>query len=281
MKEITSNIYASTEYPGVNVGFIVVPEGAIAVDAPTLPQDARAWRQRVEQVAGGPILYVVLTDTHPDRLLSAGLLGAPIVAARAAYERASVYTDGFWRGVIDGWVRRHPEAASDLAGARVVLPEIMFTSRVTLRKGGRDVTVESVVGAASGSARLYLREEGVIFLGDTLVAETHPFLAAAPDTRAWLNTLRSLRRPRNSKIIIVPGRGPLCDCSAAGPLGEYITLARRRVRSLHIAGRPRVDTASLVAELISLYPVPDDGRDYVHRRVRAGLDRLYEELRPE
>ncbi len=280
MREIAPNIYVSTEYPGVNVGFIVTSVGAIAVDAPTLPGDARAWRQQIVETARGPILYVVLTDAHPDRLLSAGLLEAPIVATWAAYERASAYTEGFWRTVVSNLSNRYPEAADDLAEMHIVLPEIMFAGRLTLRKGGMKVTVRHVAGAAPGSAWIYLPDQDVLFAGDTLVAETHPFMAAAPDTRAWLDTLRPLRRARFSKTIILPGRGPLCDQSATRPLSEYITLARRRVRSSHAAGRARADTAALVSELLPLFPIPDDERELVQRRIKAGLDRLYEELQP-
>jgi glyoxylase-like metal-dependent hydrolase (beta-lactamase superfamily II) len=280
MKEIASNVYASTELPGVNAGFIVMPEGAIAVDAPILPQDARAWRQRVVEIAGGPILYVVLTDAHPDRLLSAGLLEAPIVAARAAYDQASVYTEGFWRGVVESWARRFPEAADDMSGVSVVLPEVMFSSGLTLHKGGTDVTVRQVDGAAPGSAWVYLPEQDVLFAGDTVVAESHPFLHAAPDTKAWLDTLTALRRARFSRTIIVPGRGPLCDQAASRPLSGYIALARRRVRSLHAAGA-RSDVGELVADMLPLFPVPDDERELVPRRIKAGLDRLYEELETE
>jgi glyoxylase-like metal-dependent hydrolase (beta-lactamase superfamily II) len=280
MKEIASNVYASTELPGVNAGFIVMPEGAIAVDAPILPQDACAWRQRVVEIAGGPILYVVLTDAHPDRLLSAGLLEAPIVAARAAYDQASVYTEGFWRGVVESWARRFPEAADDMSGVSVVLPEVMFSSGLTLHKGGTDVTVRQVDGAAPGSAWVYLPEQDVLFAGDTVVAESHPFLHAAPDTKAWLDTLTALRRARFSRTIIVPGRGPLCDQAASRPLSGYIALARRRVRSLHAAGA-RSDVGELVADMLPLFPVPDDERELVPRRIKAGLDRLYEELETE
>jgi glyoxylase-like metal-dependent hydrolase (beta-lactamase superfamily II) len=280
MKEIASNVYASTELPGVNAGFIVMPEGAIAVDAPILPQDARAWRQRVVEIAGGPILYVVLTDAHPDRLLSAGLLEAPIVAARAAYDQASVYTEGFWRGVVESWARRFPEAADDMSGVSVVLPEVMFSSGLTLHKGGMDVTVRQVDGAAPGSAWVYLPEQDVLFAGDTVVAESHPFLHAAPDTKAWLDTLTALRRARFSRTIIVPGRGPLCDQAASRPLSGYIALARRRVRSLHAAGA-RSDVGELAADMLPLFPVPDDERELVPRRIKAGLDRLYEELETE
>jgi glyoxylase-like metal-dependent hydrolase (beta-lactamase superfamily II) len=281
MKEIAPSIYASTEYPGVNVGFIAMPAGAIAVDAPTLPQDARDWRQQVVDAAGGPILYVLLTDTHPDRLLGAAELGAPIVATREAYEQASAYTEGFWRGVVDAWARYHPEAADDLASARIVLPEILFTADVTLRKGGVDLTVTRIAGAAPGSAWLYLPGPDVLFSGDTMVAEAHPYMAAAPDTEAWLKTLRTLRRPRFSKTRVFPGRGELCDGAASRQLSDYIALARRRVRSLHLAGRPRADTARLVAEFLPRFPTPDEARARVQRRIKAGLDRVYEELRQE
>lgn len=278
MKKIAPNIYASTEYPGVNVGFIVMPAGIIAIDVPTLPQDARSWRRQIMETAGGPILYLVLTDAHPDRLLSARLLEAPIVAARAAYERASAYTDGFWRGVVESWSRCYPEAADDLAEASIALPEIMFTDRLTLHKGGSDMTVERIAGAAPGSARIHLPEQNVLFVGDTLVVDTHPFLGAVPDSKAWLNALKSLRRARFSRTIIVPGRGKLCDQSATRPLSDYIALARRRARSLNTAGRTRLDRMAAVAELLALFPVPDDEHDLVQRRIKAGLDRLCEEL---
>jgi len=278
MKQIASNIYVSTEYPGVNVGLIAMPRGTIAVDVPALPNDARDWRRQILETTGGPILYLVLTNGHPDRLLSAEVLGAPIVAARAAYERASAYTEGFWRGVIDGWSRRHPEAADELAGTSIKMPEIMLTSSLTLHKGGMDVTVEHVEGDSPGSAWLFLSDQKVLFIGDTLVVNNHPFMAEAPDTQAWLKTLRTLRRSRFSGVTIVPGRGPLCDQSATRPLSEYIALARRRMRSLRRSEPARPDTTSVVAEMLPLFPVSEDEDDLIQRRIKAGLDRIYEEL---
>jgi len=281
MKKIAPDIYASTEYPGVNVGFVVAPGGAIAVDAPALPGDARAWRQRITDIAGGPVLYVVLTDTHPDRLLSAGLLGSPIVAARAAYDHASTYTDGFWRGIIDKWKRRYPESSDDLAEVAHVLPEVLLDNRLTLRKGGKDVTVERIAGAAPGSARLYFREERVLFIGDTLVVDTHPFMDAVPDSKEWLDTLTTFRRKSFSNVTFVPGRGPLCDQSSTLPLSEYIALVRRRARSLNRTAYTRADKTEIVEELLPFFPVPDDEHKIVRRRVKANLERVCEELEPE
>jgi len=209
MEEIARGIYVSLEYDGPNVGFLVVPGGAVAIDVPPLPQDARSWRQQILDTTGGKILYVVLTDGHPSRLMSAGIMGAPIVAGRAAFDQASAYTDGFWRSIVDGWVRRYPEAASDLAKSEVRLPEIVFTRSLTLHVDGETVTVRGVDGAAPGSACLYLSDQDVLFAGDTVVVNCHPIMAATPDTGAWLRTLRLLRRQRHKNTLIVPGRGGL------------------------------------------------------------------------
>lgn len=279
MKKIAPNIYVSTQYPGVNVGFVVLQEGAVAVDAPTLPQDTLAWRKQIMKKAGGPILYVVLTDAHPDRMLSVGLLEAPVVAARAAYERASAYTEGFRRGVVEGWARRYPGAADDLVRTLPVLPEVMFTESLTLHRGGEEVTIRRVDGCSPGSSWIHFQERGVLFAGDTVVVDTHPFMEATLDTKAWLNTLKSLRKARYSKTVIVPGRGPVCDQSATRPLSEYIALARRRARSLQAGGRARVDKAAAVTELLSYFPAAGNEHDLIQRRVKAGLDRLCEQLK--
>jgi glyoxylase-like metal-dependent hydrolase (beta-lactamase superfamily II) len=280
MKKIAPNVYAETAYAGVNVGFIVTPIGAIAIDAPTLPEDAHAWQQEVIETAEGPIMYVILTDGHPDRMLSAGLLEAPIIAAQAVYYQASADADGSWHSAIESWTRLYPKAAKDLSEAAIVLPEIAFTDSLTLHKDGVTVTVRRVAGGAPGSAWVHLPERDVLFAGDTLVAQTHPFLADAPDTRAWLETLKSLRQSRFANTTIVPGRGPLCDSAATRPLSEYIALARRRARSLQ-AGQGRVDKTAMVAELLAMFPVADDEQESVQRRIRAGLDRLSQEAQED
>lgn len=281
MERIAADTYVSTDYSGVTVGFIAGPRGAVAVDAPLLPSDARAWREEVTEVAGVPIVYVVLTDVHPDRLYSAGLLGAPIVTAREGYERAAAYSEGFWRTAIEAWSQRFPEAADDLADVSVRLPEVLFTDRVTLRKGGADVMVERAAAGTPESAWIHLRERDVLFVGDTVVRGVHPFLSAATDTRAWLKTLRTLRRERFSGIKLVPGRGSVCGPSATRPVSDYIALVRRRARSMHIREYSRAEKTAVVAELMEQFPVPEGERESVQRRVRAGLDRVYEELAEE
>jgi glyoxylase-like metal-dependent hydrolase (beta-lactamase superfamily II) len=222
-----------------------------------------------------------LTDAHPDRLLGAGLLGAPLVASRQAYDNAATYTDGFWRSVVDRWARRHPDAADELDASNVVMPQVLFSDTITLRKGGEDVVLTKIEGAAPGSIWMCIAEQSVLFAGDTVVSGFHPTVASSPDTGAWLETLRTLRRPRFSEVKIVPGKGLLCDGRETQALSDYLVLARRRIRSLHAASRPSRDISTLISELLSAFPVPPGERDWVQRCIKADLDQLYSDLQPE
>lgn len=280
MKKIAPNIYASTEYPEINIGFIVGSEGIIAVDAPTMPQDARAWRQMILDMTDLPIMYTVLTDAEPHRILSAGELKAPIVATRAAYKRAVSYTDGFWRNVVRKLKRRYPEEEKELSKVNVVLPEILFSGKLKLHKGGAEVTVQAIAGNAPGSAWVDMRDEGVIFLGDTLVVGTPPIMEETPDTKAWLSTLTTLRRPRFADIALVPGRGSISDHSVTRKISEFIRLARRRMRSLHRTDGSQKDASKFVDELLALFPTAEEEQDQLNKRVKSGLERVYEELAP-
>ncbi len=280
MKQIAPNVYVSTEYAYVNVGAVVGPRGVVAIDAPTLPEDTLAWRQRVSEIADSPIVYTALTDTHPHRLLCASLLGAPVVTSQEAYDHAAEYTRGFWRNVIRRLTRFHPAQTVALEALEPELPRILFSDELTLHKTGRPVTLERTAGAAPGSCQVQLDDVDVVFLGDLLVVDRPPVMDRCPDTKAWLNTLTQLRRPHLSALTFVPGRGPLTDQAGTEPLSEYVRLARRRVRSLHRAEEPRDAVVDDVDELLSVFPLPEEKRSRYRRRVRNGLKRVYDELTP-
>jgi glyoxylase-like metal-dependent hydrolase (beta-lactamase superfamily II) len=281
MELIAPNIYVSTTFRYVNVGCVVGPTGVVALDAPTLPQDALAWRRQISQLTDQPVVYTLLTDAHPHRLLCAGLLMAPIVSSRTAYEQAAEYTRGFWRSVIRRLKRYHPEEEEALRDLDPVLPEILFSDTLMLHKAGMDVTFERVEGSAPGSAWIKPGDADVLFAGDTLVVGRPPVMDETPDTKAWLDTLTWLRRPLFAGTKLVPGRGPLSDQSATHLLSEYIRVARRRVRSLHRDGRPRDEVAGCVNDLLSIFALSDTERDQFRRRVRNGLKRVYDELAPQ
>ena len=281
MKEIAPDIYVSTDFGYVNVGCVIGPTGVGSLDAPPLPEEALLWRRQISELTEQPIVYTAITDAHPHRLLCAHLLEAPIVAAAGAYEQAAGYSRGFWRNVVRRLRRDHPGQESALKGIEPELPELLFNDRLTLHKGGRDVTLELIEGAAPGSSWVRFPDDGIAFLGDTLVVGRPPVAEACPDTKAWLNTLTMLRKSRFSGVTFVPGRGPICDQSATEPHSEYIRLARRRIRSLHRRGETRDEVGQYVDELLSVFPLSDAERSRFRRRARNGLKQIYDDLQPD
>jgi hypothetical protein len=115
-------------------------------------------------------------------------------------------------------------------------------------------------------------------VGDSVLADQHPYISS-PSTKNWLESLTILRRSRFAADWIIPGRGPLVDKDATEPISEYLRLARRRVQSLYRAGRPRADTSTLVSELLDLFPYDDSDPEQIQRRIKTGLDRIYEEIK--
>lgn len=280
LEEIATGVYVAPAFPDVNLGLICIDGGAIAVDAPALPADARAWHEQVCALADGPIRYTILTDHHPDRAFSAGMLGAPVIAGRETLRLLREAGEEYRRTAIDDWRQQRPRETPGPEDHKVAIPDAGVAGRITLHTRPQ-VVVETVAGAAPGSIWVLLPQEGILFAGDTIVAGTHPLLGSTPDTGAWLETLVAVRRSRFPASIIVPGRGPVGDGKQTHALSEYIQLVRRRIRSLHRAGRNRNGLAGLVREFLAAFPVTDADQDRAQRRIRSGLERVYEELRPD
>jgi glyoxylase-like metal-dependent hydrolase (beta-lactamase superfamily II) len=279
-KKITDHLFISTVYPGINIGLIVTEEGGIALDAPPIPKDAQEWGEYVTSVLGNPIRYTVLTDHHLARSLSAGILGAPIIAGRPTLEILFSSEGLDKQATTERWAASHPEHSSALGKQKATLPEITVSGQLVIQ-GSVPVLVETVAGAAPGSVWVRLPEEAALFAGDSVVIDTHPLLGNTPDSKAWLETLVRLRRPHSPAEIIVPGRGQVCEKEDTRPQSDYIQLVRRRIRSMHTANQHKNELPGLVEELLEAYPFKNSERDLIESRVLASLERIYDELRPE
>ena len=279
-KRISDHLHISTVHPGINVGYIVTEEGGIALDAPPIPKDAREWREHIKSAVNGPIRYTILTDHHPARSLSAGILGAPIVAGRETFERLLSSEGHDKQAAKERWAISRPEEAAALRRQRPTRPEITVSGQLIIQ-GSIPVVVETVAGAAPGSVWVRLPEEDILFAGDSIVVDTHPLLENTQDSKAWLETLVRLRRPHSPANIIVPGRGRPCGKEDTGPQSDYIQLVRRRIRSMHTASQHKNEIPDLVEEFLQAYSFKDSEQDLIVDRIVAGLERIYDELRPE
>jgi len=276
MQRIAPDVYVETVWPGINVGAIITSEGIILVDTPLIPEEAHLWRENLSAVSDQPIIYVINTDFHPDRVVGNRWFNAPVIAHEGVWEKARTYGNGFRQQLIDVLADECPQAVREMVTWRVTLPQLTFTARLTLYKGEQAVELIHVGGATPASSLVYLPEVRVVFTGDTVVHGMHP-LGAQADSKQWLKALNTIRKMRVERI--VPGRGPLGDKQDTYPLSEYIRQLRARVRRLYLAGRSKAEASVLVSEFLEYFPVPDDQRDTIRARVKGSVDRVYEEMK--
>jgi cyclase len=278
VKEIADRIFVATDFARVTVGAVLTGEGWVCIDSPPYPRDAQAWRARLKAVSHLPVQYVVNTDHHRDHILGNVWLDGRVVAHTHAAEVMLALRNGFITQAAEDLSVNDNELV-EIASVKPVAPEISFSDTMSLMCGEREFQLSHHPSATKGSLWVTLAGEQVIFAGDSVVAKEHPVITEAA-SKEWLITLRGLRHDRFAEWKIVPGRGgELSDSDATEQLSEYLRVARRKVTKLLRSNRPRSEVSTLASEFLPFFPVKPDTRDEALRRIRLGLDAIYEEMR--
>ncbi len=274
LQQIAPGIYIHTGYEGANVGCIVTDVGAIVVDTPLIPTEGKAWAAEVLRLARR-VLYVFNTDHHRAHIMGNQYFDAPVVAHELAWKEMSSYKDAFIERT-KNLFKRQPEIAAQFDEVVIKKPEITFTGRLVIKKGGREIHFIRLGGHTAATSGVWLPRERILFTGDVVVVGEHPSLGQS-NSKEWLETLARLRRM--SLVAIVPGHGPLCNVEATQPISDYIRLMRLKVRHQIKAGRSKSEAATVVTQMIDFFPYRPGDRSFIEKRIRAGVNRIYDEIK--
>ncbi len=280
MQEIAPGVMVATEFRRITVGAVATGDGIVCIDVPPYPDDARAWKAALQERYVQPVRVVVVTDAHRDRLLGLHWFeGAQLIAHDAAFEAMRLLPNSFVEQAADTLATNSEERAG-FAGVRLRMPWITFSERMVVYVNDYPVSLVSMPGPTPGNIWAHLPEQRVIFTGDSVVIGQHPYMAQV-QSKKWLNSLSVLRRPRFPAQMIVPGRGPVTDKESTRAISDFLRYVRRRVYRLYRTGRPRADIANLVPGLLGQFPIPPGQNEEVQRRLKAGLERIYDEFRQD
>jgi cyclase len=277
MQEIASGVYVKTAYPPITVGAVLTDEGWVVIDTPPMPRDAQAWVETLQDVSDLPVLYVINTDAHRDRILGNGWFDAPVVAQSNAAQQILNLKNGFISQAAEDMSGNDNELVA-IASLRLITPQVSYAERLILHCGNREILLVHRPGSSFGNSWVILESDRVLFAGDSIISDQHPIIADGT-THAWLETLAELQGDEYAEWRIVPGRGKVTDSLAAAVLADYIRTARKRISAMCRAGRPRSEVAGLVTELIGSFAFDNRQKDDVQRRIRLGLETIYEEIR--
>jgi cyclase len=274
MEEIAPGVYVKADYEGANVGCILTDVGAIVVDTPLIPADGKAWATEVAKITD-KVLYVFNTDHHRAHIMGNQYFDAPVIAHEEAWREISSYKDTF----IDrtkNIFKKQPEIAAQFDEIKLKKPEITFTGRLYLKKGGREIQFVYLGGHTPATSGVWLPSERILFTGDVVVVGEHPSLGQSV-SKEWLEVLTRLRK--SSLTCLVPGHGPLCNVEATEPVSEYIRTMRTKVRSQYRSGRTKSESAVVINQMIDYFPYRQGDKSFVEKRIRAGISRVYDEMK--
>ncbi|MGB9592878.1 MAG: MBL fold metallo-hydrolase, partial [Anaerolineae bacterium] len=255
MRQLAQNVYVHATSTGVNVGAILTSEGLVYIDAPMMPDEARAWRQNLAELTGAEPIYLINTDYHGGHAVGDPLLGGTLVAHESMWKHLTGMSESYRQKILDKWQKDYPDAFAEIRGLAFARPELTFQGRMTLYCGDTTLQLIHVGGHTPATCMVYLPEQRILFTGDILVLDRYPYLGDA-NTKEWLEALTLVRRL--DPAIVVPGHGDVCDAKATEPLSAYIRAIRAGVRQFFKSGKSKSETISkLRKQDWMLYPAPN------------------------
>jgi len=219
MEKVTNNVYAETKIRGCNPGYVVTSEGVVIVDTPQLPTHAVKMREEAEK--HGPIRYIINTEEHVDHIFGNYYFkgsGAIVISHQETYNNFMLVSPE-----INPFRYAHEAIPTDDPEGEKIWPDeeeyfkdpnaptITFSSNLNLRVGNHTFNLIHTPGHTPGQLAVYIPEERVVFVGDTIFNKCQTWLYAS-DVDKWLKALNQLEELDVDKII--PGHGPVCDKNA-------------------------------------------------------------------
>lgn len=247
LTRIAENVYAYVDVRnsskdnsfGANAGIIIGSDGIVVVDTLLSAREAKRFIRDIRAVSRKPIRYVVNTHYHLDHAFGNSefvKLGAVVIAQendRKAMERSAAETLKN--------IGEYGLTAKDMKGTVPAYPSLSYGDRMTIDIGG--VLVELIHARHShtdGDTLVYLPDRKVLFAGDVLFTNYHPFLGEG-NIGEWAKQLDEIRSMDVEKII--PGHGPLSGKKDLEDMKEYILMFDRKAKELAL----QMDDAKRIA----------------------------------
>jgi len=247
-----------------NSGIVDLGGCTVVFDSTLTPQAAADLRTAAEELTGQPVSFVVNSHFHNDHIWGNQAFApqTDIIATKGTLQTILTQGEGMYNWYRDntatelerlqaqhgseqdearrrelfGWIAYHQGLVESFPSLQVRAPNITFEERMTLQGSERAAELIEYRGGHSPSdAVLALPAEGILFTGDLLFVDTHPYLGGG-DPLHVLRIIESIAELRPSKL--VPGHGPVGNATVLDQLCEYLGALTSLAQELVAAGKP-------------------------------------------
>lgn len=269
LTKIAENVYSYVDVKNAgggnsfaaNAGIVVGSDGILVIDTLISAKEAKRFLADIRRISSKPIKYVVNTHYHLDHAFGNGELartGATVIAHEA--DRKNLEQKGNSVLKSAGEFGLTPE---DMKGTEIALPALAFTDRMTVYLGDQKAELIYVGPSHSeGSLLVWLPQHRVLFTGDILFTDFHPYMGEG-DLAGWIRNLDYILS-LDAKIII-PGHGPISGKKDVEKMKEYLLAFDKKAKEL--AARSG-DADQIAAELKKTLPPRSQGEFLIPSNVR-------------
>ena len=189
VKQIASDLYFFFDFGGSNSVFLVTEEGVLVIDTRTHPRDGRDLLDRIRKVTDKPIKWVINSHFHGDHHMGNSVfkeLGATFVAQEETARIMQRVQPKEMARRIDGFRSR----GYDPAEVKLVLPDVTFDSKMTIRLGGREVRLFYLgPGQQAGDTFVQFPHARVLFTPGAFAKHSMPNMLFTPSVENWIKLL--------------------------------------------------------------------------------------------
>lgn len=213
---------------GANAGIIIGKDGIVVVDTMISAKEAKRFIRDIRTISRKPIRYVVNTHYHLDHAFGNSefaKLGAVVIAQENAKKAMENSAEATLKNIgIYGLTSK------DMQGTAVAYPVLTYGDRMTIDIGGQQIElIHARHSHTNGDTLVYLPSRKVLFAGDILFTNYHPFLAEG-NIEEWAKELDDIKAMDIEKII--PGHGPLAEKRDLDDMKEYIITFDQKAKEL-------------------------------------------------
>lgn len=269
-ERVADDIYVFTSdlYVKVTAGVIFTSQGVVVIDTQLFLQETSELLDLVRRRSKNGVRYVINTHSHSDHVYGTCL-----------FDGAEVISHELCRQTLQKHGQKDLEEAKDripeLAEVQLRLPSITFTEELTLRMGNKTLRLKHRPGTTPDSIVVYVRENKVLFAGDTVMPV--PYIVDG-DRLELMESLRAVGKLSLDNIVQGHG-GVLLRGEIKGTLRSsiaYLDTIYEKVQEKIEAGAPRDELRRIGIESCGKSRIPLDG--LVQDLHQANLEALYDQL---
>jgi cyclase len=246
VEKVADGVWMATTDQTSNVGWFLVGDEVVVVDAGADAATGKALLDKIQETAGKPVRYLIITHAHGDHAGGTGVFvaaGADVISSESSAPSLAPLVGG----------------ASKSKSSLLALSE-----RLVLFGNTRRVAIYFLGPAhTAGDIVVLLPDEKILFSGDIVLGKRAPYMQSPDvDPSGWENILARLAKLDIEKI--VPGHGTLGTRQAIADTYGYVkkmndlahTLVLEKVSETLIEARLRrpdteLEPASITPDLIA------------------------------